>query len=82
MLLVVATLLLAGCCTGFLCELEEMDKIERQWEGSRDAAGNLWEGERDRTEKTPTGRMLPDTTEAPTGEPPDSIPPPSGGTVA
>ena len=79
MLLIVTMFLLSGCCTGFLCELQEMEKIERQWEGSREAAGELWAIERDRIEETPTGEVLPDTIEAPTGEPADSISPlPSG----
>ena len=72
MLLVVTTLLLSGCCTGFLCELREMERLERQWEGSRDAARQLWENERHRTRQSPTGLMLPDTTEAHSTEPPDS----------
>ena len=73
LLLVLTTLLLSGCCTGFFCESAEMEWIGRrieetecQWKGSREAAGGLWDEERDRTDRTHMSATIPDTTEAAT----------------
>ncbi len=60
MLPVLATLLLGGGCT-----LREMKTTERHWEGSREVAGDLWEVERNRANKTPTAEATPDTTVIP-----------------
>jgi len=59
---VVATALLAGChCGTFGCGVDE----DLHWDGSHQAAGQLWEAERDRIERTPVSEAAPDTTEAP-----------------
>jgi len=65
LLLVVATALLAGChcTTGGLwggCGLDQ----DLDWEGSHQAAGPLWEAERDRTERTWISEVDPDTAAA------------------
>ena len=71
---VVAAVLLAGCnCEWFQCE--NVPDIEGDWDTSAEVADGLWEAEREKDQKEPTGQMLPDTTEAPTGEaPPDTVP--------
>ncbi len=62
---VLATLLLGGCCSGYLCGLDVIEQIEHPPEGNPEAASDLWEAERNRTDSASTGEALPDTTEVP-----------------
>ena len=58
---VAVILILAGCnCSALGCDPPEGD-----WDTSSHAAGDLWEIERNRTERRPSGDAMPDTTEVP-----------------
>jgi len=60
----VLTALLAGChCSAFGCSVDE----DLDWDGSHRAAGQLWEAERDRIERTSVSETAPATTAAPDG---------------
>lgn len=63
---VLATILLGGCCTGMVCE-PEIRMIESQLDGSRKAAGDLWEVEQTRAGETPTVEATVDTLQVPDG---------------